>query len=93
MTSLALHHFPKQVPFHVHINLELLESSFLIAAMLLEIPHQAAVGPAEARKRAVSKPLRRLMDNYERQTFVGPPENVRDHVMAACRSLATGESL
>jgi translation initiation factor 3 subunit C len=31
------------------------------------------------------------MDNYDRQSFTGPPENVRDHVMAAVRSLATGE--
>lgn len=34
--------------------------------------------------------LSRLMDNYERQSFTGPPENVRDHVMAAVRSLSTG---
>lgn len=33
----------------------------------------------------------RLMDNYDRQSFTGPPENVRDHVMAAVRALATGQ--
>lgn len=37
--------------------------------------------------------LHRLMDNYERQSFTGPPENVRDHVMAAVRSLSTGEAV
>lgn len=81
----------RQVPFHLHINLELLEASFLICAALLEVPLVAALGPVESRKRSASKPLRRLMDNYERQTFVGPPENVRDHIMAVCRSLSTGD--
>ena len=81
----------RQVPFHLHINLELLEASYLISATLLEVPHIAAVGPAEARKRPVSKPLRRLMDHYDRQTFVGPPENVRDHIIAGCRALSTGD--
>lgn len=53
----------------------------------------ATLQSADVRKRVISKPLRRLMDNYERQSFTGPPENVRDHVMAAVRSLSTGEGL
>ena len=81
----------RQVPFHLHINLELLEACYLIAATLLEIPHIASLGPVEARKRPISKPLRRLMEHYDRQTFVGPPENVRDHIIATCRTLSTGD--
>ncbi|KAL4433586.1 hypothetical protein ABPG75_000027 [Micractinium tetrahymenae] len=81
----------RQVPFHMHINLELLESTYLISAMLLEVPAMASIQSADSRKRIISKPLRRLMDNYERQSFTGPPENVRDHVMAAVRSLSTGD--
>ncbi len=60
----------RQMPFHVHINLELLESVHLIAAMLLETPNMAATGLA-APRRVISKPFRRLLDNYERQTFTG----------------------
>ena len=58
-----------------------------------QVPNIAALGPGEARRRPLSRPLRRLIDNYDRQTFVGPPENVRDHVMAAVRTLLAGESL
>lgn len=81
----------RQVPFHLHINLELLESVYLTVALLLEVPNMAALGPVESKKRQVSKPLRRLMENYEKQTFVGPPENVRDHAIAAARALMAGD--
>lgn len=81
----------RQVPFHLHINLELLEASFLTCATLLEIPHVSAFPASEARKRSISKPLRRLIDLYDRNTFIGPPENVRDHIMASCRALSAGD--
>lgn len=60
------------MPFHMHINLELLESVHLIAAMLLETPNMAATA-LSAPRRVISKPFRRLLDNYERQTFTGTP--------------------
>ena len=81
----------RQVPFHLHINLELLEASFLTCAILLEVSNMALYGAVGWNQRQSSKPLRRLLDMYDRQTFLGPPENVRDHMTAACRSLATGD--
>ena len=34
----------RQVPFHTHINLELMECVYLTSAMLLEIPYMAGRG-------------------------------------------------
>uniref|UniRef100_A0A060TDK6 Eukaryotic translation initiation factor 3 subunit C n=1 Tax=Blastobotrys adeninivorans TaxID=409370 RepID=A0A060TDK6_BLAAD len=82
------------LPFHMHINLELLECVYLTASMLIEIPAMAALGPspsADAKKKVISKPFRRMLDYHDRQVFTGPPENTRDHIMQAARALLSGD--
>ncbi|KAI8876695.1 hypothetical protein K501DRAFT_337945, partial [Backusella circina FSU 941] len=73
----------RQLPFHMYINLELLECIFLVSSMLLEIPAQAQAGTNN--KKYISRPFRRLLDYNERQAFAGPPENTRDHIMSAAK--------
>ncbi|KAL8747452.1 MAG: hypothetical protein Q9190_000664 [Brigantiaea leucoxantha] len=82
----------RQLPFHMHINLELLECVYLTCSMLLEIPLLAQTGSSpDIKKRVISKTYRRLLEFHERQIFTGPPENTRDHVMQASKALAAGE--
>ena len=82
----------RQLPFHMHVNLELLECVYLTCSMLLEIPLLAQTGSSpDVRKRVISKTFRRMLEYTERQVFQGPPENTRDHVMQAAKALASGD--
>ncbi|CAM9978269.1 unnamed protein product, partial [Discosporangium mesarthrocarpum] len=80
----------RQMPYHMHINLDLLECCHLTSAMLLEVPNMAQES-TEMRRRVISKHFRRYMDIYNRQVFTGPPENIRDHVIAASKQLMEGD--
>lgn len=80
----------RQLPFHMHINLELIEAVHWISAMLLEVPFMAS-NAFDVKKNVISKPFRRLLDITERNIFNGPPENLRELMMAAARSLMQGD--
>ncbi|KEP62586.1 UNVERIFIED_CONTAM: eukaryotic initiation factor-3, subunit 8, putative [Hammondia hammondi] len=78
------------LPYHMHISMELIEGAHNICAMLIEVPHMAH-DPFEHRKRPISKHFRRMLETYDKQAFLGPPENARETVMAATKALQKGD--
>ena len=52
------------MPFHKHINLEMLECVYLVSAMLLEIPYMAA-HEFDARRRMISKSYYQQVSNFK----------------------------
>lgn len=80
----------RQIPFHMHINLELLECVYLVSAMLIEIPFMSA-HEYDARRRLISKSYYMQLRNSERQALVGPPESMREHVVAASKAMRNGD--
>lgn len=79
----------RQMPFHMHINLELLECVYLVSAMLLEIPYMAA-HEFDTRRRIISKSFNHQLKISDRQPLVGPPESMREHVVAAAKAMRNG---
>jgi len=82
-----------QYPYHMHMNLDVLESVHLLSAMIAEVPNTALYGTANKRKRdeKITKHFRRLLDHHQSKAFNGPPENTRDCIMAATTSLQDGD--
>ncbi|MEQ2175541.1 Eukaryotic translation initiation factor 3 subunit C [Goodea atripinnis] len=66
----------RQVPFHMHINLELLECVYLVSAMLLEIPYMAA-HEFDARRRMISKQFHHQLRVGERQPLLGTTQSCK----------------
>ncbi|KAG7708522.1 hypothetical protein KL932_000804 [Ogataea haglerorum] len=75
------------LPFHMHVNLELLECSFYTASMLIEVPLMVQNPDFAKRRVAVSKSFKRVLEYHERQVFDGPPEYTRDYIMLAAKAL------
>jgi translation initiation factor 3 subunit C len=79
----------RQIPYHMHINPDLLEACYLICAMLIELPH--LVGRPFDRTTHHRFHFRKYLQSYNRQVFTGPPENTREHVLAAAKALLSGD--
>jgi translation initiation factor 3 subunit C len=71
------------LPYHMHINLQLIESIYLISAMLIEIPSR--------QKYLISKHFHILMYQAEKQPILSPPESMREHIVAASHALKMGD--
>ncbi|KAG7174371.1 Eukaryotic translation initiation factor 3 subunit C-like [Homarus americanus] len=68
---------------------QMLECVYLVSAMLIEIPYMAA-HEFDARRRMISKSFHHQLKNSERQSLVGPPESMREHVVAASKAMRNG---
>lgn len=83
----------KLLPFHMHINLELLECVFMTASLLIEIPALAAASNSskDSKKKASIRLFKSKLEFHERQYFTGPPESIKDHLIYASRYLQKGQ--
>lgn len=79
----------RQIPYHMHINPDLLDACHLICAMFLELPHMTKSNQSNAT--VVSKQFRKHMQTYNRQVFSGPPENIREHILSSAKALLAGD--
>lgn len=77
----------RQMPYHMHINPDLLDCCHLICSMLLELPLLAGLPGAQNQRFQ----FRKHLQAYNRQVFTGPPENTREHVLSSAKALLMGD--
>lgn len=58
----------RQIPYHMHINLQLLDCIYMISAMLLEIPN-IAENQFLVNKKVISKNFKKLIETYDQKAF------------------------
>ena len=78
------------VPYHLHIDFELFDFTHMVCAMLLEIPNISR-NELYIKRHIISRPFRKLIDSADNALFNGPPEQQRDYIVYASRSLYHGE--
>ncbi|KAI5955133.1 NIP1 [Candida jiufengensis] len=84
----------KLLPFHQHINLELLECVYMTCSLLIEIPALAAASNTKDKRKNTSlKSFKSKLEFHDRQFFTGPPESIKDHIVHASIALQKGDWL
>lgn len=79
----------RAVPYHMHINTDVVETVYFICAMLLDIP-KMAMNPEDPEKFTLSRYFKRLMDFHERQASSGLTESFREFIIVATQKLRSG---
>lgn len=77
------------MPYHKHINVDLIECVYLVSSMLLEIPDVAS-NEFSVRKKLISRSFFNQLRKNEEQPLVGVPEAMREHVVAASKAMRVG---
>ncbi|CCD26826.1 translation initiation factor eIF3 core subunit c NDAI_0I02580 [Naumovozyma dairenensis CBS 421] len=81
------------LPYHQHINLDLIDVVFMTCSLLIEIPQMTAFYSGIKVKRIPysQKSIRRALEYYDKASFQGPPETSRDYILFAAKAMQKGD--
>lgn len=81
------------LPYHQHINLDLVDLVFMTSSLLIEIPQMTAylTGIKTKKVPIYQKSVRRLVESFDKSFFHGPPETIKEHVLYAAKSMQKGD--
>ena len=75
----------RQLPYHMHMNVEAVELAHFLSAMFLEVPNICARSG-----KIISRAYRKFVEYYDRAAS-GPPENYRETLALAGKAMVVGD--
>ena len=80
------------LPYHMHLNIELIEAAYGLSAMIMEVPNLSKwIGTDMVTASRRLGKYKRQLDSYDRQLFAGPPESAKDSIALAGKALLNDE--
>lgn len=81
------------LPFHQHINLDLIDAVFMTCSLLIEVPQMTAFYSGIKIKKMPYFPrsIRRNIEVHDKASFQGPPETLRDYILHAAKAMQKGD--
>jgi translation initiation factor 3 subunit C len=79
----------RAIPYHMHINTDVVETVYFICAMILDVP-KMVMNPEDPDKFTLSKYFKKLLSFHERQASSGLTESFREFIIMATQKLRRG---
>eukprot|EP01147_Barroeca_monosierra_P004450 gene4450-6699_t len=79
----------RQTPFHMHINLGLLDAVYFTCSMLMEVPIIAQTGIS--RTRTMNRLFRHRLEEFCSDLYQAPAEATREKIMSASLAMLQGD--
>lgn len=81
------------LPFHKHINMDLVDVVFMTCSLIIEIPSMTAFYTGIKIKKTPYnvKSIRRILEHFDKQNYQPPAETSRDLILFAAKAMQVGD--
>jgi translation initiation factor 3 subunit C len=78
------------IPYIMTINIDEVECTYYLASMILDLPN-ILLAKLGKRHKPFNNLFKKLLDNYEKQIFNGPPETIKELILCSTSSMTKGD--
>lgn len=81
------------LPYHKHINLDLVDVVFMTCSLIIEVPQITAFYSGIKIKKTpyTARSIRRVLEHFDKQNYKPPAESSRDLIIFAAKAMQSGD--